>query len=65
MIVATTLIASGDAVPENDATGLTRVRILWYEDGSIRFRAYKDGPYALDEAYLQGDDPAILRIRPL
>jgi len=62
--MAATLLASGDAVPENDTPGLTRVRVLWYDDGSIRFRAYKDQPYALDEAYMQGSDPAILRIAP-
>jgi hypothetical protein len=68
-----TLVASGDAVPEGSHSsaeqGLTRVRVLWYDDGSIRVRAYVDQSHAIKEAYLQvsGDKPndhVIVAIEP-
>lgn len=62
-----TLIASGDAVPDDGPNGsLTRVRVLWYDDGSMRMRVYRT-PLGITEAYLQGgkNDHSILRLTPV
>jgi hypothetical protein len=38
------------------------VRVLEYDDGSIRFRINGGGPYVIEEAFL-GKDPAIIKLR--
>lgn len=42
-----------------------RVQVLFYEDGSIRFRIY-ERPLVLEEAYLTGNPQghAILKVAP-
>lgn len=43
----------------------TRVQVLFYEDGSIRFRVYKT-PMVIEEAFLTGnrDQHSIVKLAP-
>lgn len=45
--------------------GPTKVRVLFYDDGSIRFRVYHT-PLVIEEAFLTGgrNDHAILKVSP-
>lgn len=45
--------------------GPTKVRVLYYEDGSIRFRIYAT-PLVIEEAFLTGsrDQHSILKLSP-
>jgi hypothetical protein len=38
------------------------VRVLSYDDGSLRFRITGGGPYALTEAYLAASEPVIVKL---
>jgi len=38
----------------------TRVRVLFYEDGSIRFRIHEAGPMHISEAFLSGQDKHVI-----
>ncbi len=41
------------------------VRVLFYDDGSVRFRVTKAGPMVMTEAYLQGEGKhVILGVKP-
>jgi hypothetical protein len=40
-----------------------RVQVLFYDDGSIRFRIY-ECPLVLEEAYLTGNDHSIIKVAP-
>jgi hypothetical protein len=48
-----------------EVDGPTRVRVLYYEDGSIRFRIY-GCPYVIEEAFLTGNrqQNAIIKVSP-
>jgi len=50
--MASPLIDSVEAKPKQP--GLTKVRVLWYEDGSVRFRVYRT-PLVIEEAFLTGN----------
>jgi hypothetical protein len=60
-----TLVYSVD-VPRDGHEDLTRVRVLYYEDGSMRFRVYET-PLGIAEAYLQGgqNNHSIIKLIPM
>ena len=48
-----------------DGSDGTRVQLLFYEDGSLRFRVYKT-PMVISEAFLTGnqDQKTIIKLSP-
>jgi len=54
-----------DSIPARSSDG-RYVRVLFYDDGSLRIRVTNAGPMAITEAYIQGPGKhVILGLSPL